>query len=679
MYLSRDSQRPPMTAQFSVRVAILGGIALVGFVLIFFRLWYLEVLSTADFVERANNNRIREVAVTAPRGDILDRNGKVLVDNRTALALQVRPDRLPENEGERERVLEELADVAGMRPERVARLVRSQAAELPASPLTLKRDVPDEVVFYLREHQEEFPGVSVDRVFVRRYKQGPLAAHLFGHVREVSEEQLAQPRYQALSPGDEIGQAGLELQYDSLLRGRSGATRIQVDALGRPIGDPLLARPAASGNDLLLTLDTPLQRAGEAALGSFGLPGAFVAMDVDSGAILAMGSTPTFDPSIYTKVPLRERDIEELYSTDRESPQSNRAIQGLYPTGSTFKLVTAVAALEEGLITPSSLISDPGTLEIGGTTFANAGDPPPAYGTLNLPLALQVSSDVFFYTLGLRAGQEGNEAIQDWARDLGFGEPTGIDLPAELGGLVPTPEWRDELYREGLTDRPWLIGDNINLSVGQGDLQADPLQLAVAYAALANGGDVVRPHLGSVVEDQAGRTIQEIRPAPRRHLEIAPTSQEAILEGMRLAAMEPTGTSFETFGGFPIEIAGKTGTAERGFYDSGAPFPDQSWYVALVPAVDPEIVIALTIERGGFGADAAAPAVAEIVAKYLNLRPRDIAKVAAPAPPGSDGEPGEGGDTAAGGGGDASGDGGGNAPGGGGNASPGGGVEGAGN
>ena len=641
MYVPPD-KRPPMTAQFSRRVTILGAVAIVGFLVIFFRLWTLEVLSSAQYVERARNNQVREIVKPAPRGEIRDRSGKVLVANRTALDLQVRPDRLPEAEGKRDRVLRRIADLAGLRLARVEEELGIDRAGFFAdeaaltNPVTLRRDVKDEVVFFLKENQEDFPGVSVKRSFVRDYNEGGLGAHLFGHVREINEEQLEQSRYQGLAPGDEVGQAGLELTYDEVLRGQSGATRVQVDAFGRPVGGRISSREPRTGNNLQLTLDIGIQRAGEQTLRAFGLPGAFVAMDVNTGGILGLGSYPTFDPSVYTQIPLPQSQIDQLYSDELDSPQSNRAIQGLYPTGSTFKLITATAALEEGILDATELLFDNGSITVGATEFTNAGDPPPAYGSINLSRALQVSSDVFFYSMGIRADQrdtidrrdQGDEAgpglIQQWAEDLGIGEPTGIDLPAEVEGVVPSRDYRNELYREGTFDRPWTVGDNINFSVGQGDLQSNPLQLAVAYAAVANGGKVVRPHLGAKVEDPIGRTIQEIAPAPRRELKISRETRTAIMEGLRLAAMEPTGTSFETFGAFPVTIAGKTGTAEKGFTFDGVPLEDQAWYVALAPADDPEVVVAFTLEEGGFGADTAAPATRRVLAKYFNIRLADL-------------------------------------------------------
>jgi penicillin-binding protein 2 len=636
MYLGRDDRPATMTTQFALRVAILGGAALVIFSLIFFRLWYLEVLSGDKYLEAAQNNRVREIKVPAARGQIVDRNGEVLVDNRTALALQVRADELPAKNDERDMVIRRLAEVAGMEPERIDKEIRVQTRELPASPVTLKRDVPYELVLYLQERQHEFPGVSVERVYVRSYPRGTLGAHLFGYVREVTPEQLKQPQYKRLDPGDMVGQTGVELAYDSQLRGQSGATRVQVDALGRPKGEPLSNTEPVSGNNLRLTIDSEVQGAGEAAIAQFGLPAAFVAMDVDSGEVLGLGSNPTFDPAIYTKPTISQRTVDRLYSEETDSPQSNRAIQGLYPTGSSFKLITATAAMEEGMITPDEVVDDPGSYTVGGVTFENAGGA--AHGALAMRQALQVSSDVFFYKLGHEANPADPESpmpIQDWMGRLGLGAPTGIDLPSELGGLIPTPEWRNELYQQSLdpdspggkdivdleTDRPWSAGDNINLSVGQGDLQATPLQMAVAYATVGNGGSVVRPHLAQLIEDQNGRVVQEINPAPRRTLDISETTRSAILDGLRAAAMEPGGTSYEVFGGFPVDVAGKTGTAERVGYE------DQSWYVALAPADDPEVVVAATIEQGGFGAEAAAPAVRQILDTYFDVKPGQVKQV----------------------------------------------------
>ena len=645
MYL-RDDNRPPGTTQFTFRVAVLGGIALVLFSIIFLRLWYLQVLSGDKYLAEAQNNQVREIRVQAPRGEILDRNGKVLVDNRTALSLQVEPQDLPNRHRERKQELQRVASLAKMSLGEVQKQIRQQTKELPANPVTVRRDVGYPLVYYLQEHQADFPGVSVERVFVRNYPQDTFAAHVLGTVGEVTSEQLSEPRYESLEPGDQIGQTGVEYQYDHLLRGQPGSTRLQVDALGRPRGRELSSHQATAGNDLQLTLDAKVQAAGESALSSFGgLPGAFVAMNVHNGEILGMGSYPTYEPSIFTRPTVPQSVFDQFESESAEDPLSNRAIQGLYPTGSTFKPITATAALETGLISPDTIINDTGSLRIGGITFKNAG------GAVNGPIALRdalkVSSDVFFYNLGLDSFQDEGEAVQRWAKELGLGELTGIDLPAEGEGLIPTPEWRNQLYKQNTdpsspggqdvvlekgetVDRPWSAGDDVNLAVGQGDLQADPLQMAVAYATIANGGDVLRPHVAQQVEDADGRVIQEIRPDPRRHVDIAPQFRQVILDGLHGAAMEPGGTSYPIFGGSKVDIAGKTGTAERG------DMPDQSWYVALAPYPNPNVVVAVTIERGGFGADSAAPAASQILSAYLGTKPGGEPAVSSGAPaPGS--------------------------------------------
>jgi penicillin-binding protein 2 len=611
MYLHRPEAEPPQrTSSLAVRVAIITALAIAIFSVIFLRLWYLEVLSGDKYLELANDNRVREIRVQAPRGDILDRNGKILVANRTDLALQLRPQDLPKPGPERAAELHRLQGVSGMTPREIEAEIRAVLKESSSSPVILNKELSPDEVYFLRENQDRFPGVSVERVFAREYRQDTVAAHLFGNVGEVTAEQLKDPRYAGLEQGDLVGQSGIEYEYDRFLRGRAGNERIQVDALGNPTRH-LAAKPANAGDNVRLTIDSGLQAYAESALGSFGLPGAFVAMNAQDGEILAMGSAPTFDPSTFTR-PISEAQYRALTSKANDAPLANRAIQGLYPTGSTYKPITATAALEEGLIQPNTVINDTGKIKVDTITFKNAGDA--VHGPIDMSDALKVSSDVYFYLLGLKAkAEKGGGQIQDWARKLGLGEPTGIDLPAEVEGLIPTPAWRNRLYREKLTDRPWSAGDNINLAVGQGDLQADPLQMAVVYAAIANGGRVLRPHLAQQVESVTGQVLEEIHTAPRRQVSISDQTRSTIMTGLTRAAMEQGGTSYPVFGNFPFPVAGKTGTAERGL------LPDQSWYIVLAPADNPEIVVAVTIERGGFGVDAAAPVAARMLEHYFKL------------------------------------------------------------
>ncbi len=610
MYLDND-RRPTLTPQLAARVAIIGGVALVAFAVIFFRLWYLQVLSGDRYLAEANDNRVREIKVQAPRGEIVDRNGRPLVDNRPSMAVVLTPDKLPKTLAEREVLYKHLGKLLSLRPRAIRKDVEPQLKALPYSTATVKQDVPDETAYYLLEHQDDFRGADVERVFLRQYPHKEIGAHLFGTVGEMTAEQEKDPRYHDVALGDRVGQSGVELQYDRFLRGRNGASRVQVDALGN-LNRPLSAREPKQGRQLRLSVDLGVQEAGQQALAGGTGRGAFAVMDVHNGEVLGLGSQPSFDPSVFSKG-ISKSEFDKLQDPDNGAPLSNRAIQGGYPTGSTFKLITATAALESGLITPDTVLNDPGSYTVGGVTFNNAGGV--AHGALALRQALTVSSDVFFYQLGDQLNSDGNGlALQHWARRFGIGRDTGIDLPGELPGLLPTPKWRDDLYDKHETDRPWGPGDNVNLSVGQGDLRADPMQVAVAYAAIANGGRVLRPRLGQRIEDSSGRALQQLEAPAARKLGVKPEYRQAILDGLRGAASEPGGTSTAVFDGFPIQVAGKTGTAEH------LGRPDQSWYVALAPYPNPKYVVAVTDEAGGFGADTAAPMARRILAALFNVK-----------------------------------------------------------
>jgi penicillin-binding protein 2 len=602
----RSNDRPG--PRLALRSAVLGGIAVALFAVLFFRLWDLQVLSGSQYLAEAKNNRTREFKVIAPRGDILDREGNVLVDNRTSLALQLNTQKLPEGAAAQKAELTQLGDLAHMSLRKVRRTIEEQEEVAAGAPVTLRKDVGYDLVYYLEENQRRFPGVAVQRVFLRDYPDGSRAAHVVGSVGEVSGEELKKAPYRGLEPGDEVGKGGVEYTYDRYLRGEPGLTKIQVNALGQPTpGGQLVSRPPSPGDNLKLTIDPEVQAAGESALASRGLPGAFVTMNVHNGQLLGLGSFPTYDPTVFTE-PMTQAQVNALYRDPVTAPLTDRATESYYPTGSTFKLVTALAALEGGAITPSTTIVDGGKLTVGTQNFQNAGGA--AYGPLTLVPALEVSSDVFFYTLGLKMWNTGE--LQRWAAKLGIGKESGLDIPGETEGLVPSKKWRDDLAAEGLAEgRPWSAGDNIQLATGQGDLQTNPLQLAIAYAALGNDGTIVTPHVGMEVEDAAGRVLKEFDPKPRRKIKIDPAHRMAIMEGLHQAAQGPQGTSYGIFGGFPIEVAGKTGTAQR------PPHGDQSWYAILAPYPDPRIVTVVTMEEGGFGAESAAPAALQILEAYF--------------------------------------------------------------
>jgi penicillin-binding protein 2 len=478
--------------------------------------------------------------------------------------------------------------------------------------------VPRPVYSYILEHLSQFPGVQVNPVSLRLYPYNDIGAHMFGTVGEVTAEELKQKRFKGVAMGDRVGQSGLESQYDRYLRGVDGAERVQVDAMG-DLRNQLSDKPAIPGRDLRLSIDLNVERVGQQVLA--GRRGGFVVMNVRDGSVLGLGSSPSFDPNRYAKQ-ITQKQYKALTSQALGAPLSNRAINAEYPTGSTFKLVTSVAALQTGVITPDTPLFDPGFFKLGAFTWHNAGSK--ANGTIALRQALTVSSDVFFYQLGNDLNHVGKgDLLQRWAYRLGFGHPTGIDIPGEGGGLVPSPTTLARLhkrYPSVFTRGIWYPGDNVNFAVGQGFLGADPLQLAVAYAAIGNGGYIVRPHVGDRVEDAQGRVLQQFETPTRRKLNIKPEFMQAILQGLRGAASAPGGTSTDVFKGFPIPIAGKTGTAQH----FGA--PDQSWYVALAPYPNPRYVVVVTDEAGGWGASTAAPDARRILDALYGIKNDKVPK-----------------------------------------------------
>jgi penicillin-binding protein 2 len=551
-----QDQRPPLTSRLALRVGLVGTIALAMFAVLFFRLWSLQVLSSERYLAQARVNGIRDIAFAAPRGEIVDRGGSVLVNSRTALSVGLAVPDLPKSAAARNRLYRrlEVALAISTKPGRcpvagagvlhvppIACKVAQQQALLPYADVTLKTDVSKYVLYYLEERQDEFPGVTVEKVWLRHYPLHQLAAQLFGTVGPISPQEIHEPRFRGVPENAIVGQSGLEWAYDTYLRGQDGADRIQVDALGRFRGY-LSRRSAIPGHTLKLSLDVNLERAGDQALEHAiksnppANAGAFVAMNPDNGEVYGMGSLPAFDPNVFAK-PVSGAVYRQLNNPSSNFPLINRATQSAYPTGSTFKPITATAALESGAWALSDTYDDTGQFCVPGQCRHNAGGA--SYGPVGLVNAIKVSSDDFFYNLGARtdanpATHPNGGALQHWAHLYGIGEKTGIDLGGEASGNLPSPRWRGRVDRLelrcerklrvpscGIADgRPWSIGDNINLAVGQGDVEVSPLQLAVAYAAIANGGTIVRPHIGLEVESASGAPLRRIQPRPVRHLSI---------------------------------------------------------------------------------------------------------------------------------------------------------------
>lgn len=614
MYLRPEDRARPN--RMALRIAVVGGVAVVLFAILFFRLWSLQILDGAENLAEAKNNRTRSTKIVAPRGKILTRNGEVLVDNRTSLALQVDTSKLPADEAERNAELREIGALVHMKLPRVLERIEEEEGVVAAgAPITIRNDVGYQLIYYIEEHPGKFPGVTVEKVFVRNYPDGEEAAQVLGHTGEVSEEEIKSGPYKGFEPGEVVGKEGLEASYDSVLRGTPGISRYQVNALGEPTpGGNLTTTPPVPGKNLKLTINPAVQQAGEQALSERGA-GAFVSMNIHTGEILGIGSNPTYDPTVWTKT-MSQKEYESLAGEEGGEPLFNRAVEAAWPTGSTYKLMTALAGLENGYVTGSTVVDDNGYIELAGQKFENSEGA--VNGPISLTHAFEVSSDVYFYKLGARMWN--NSDLQDWSHKMGIGDPTGIDIPTgeSAEGLVPSKEWRDQLFEEELTDRPWSQGDDVQLAVGQGDLQTNPLQMAIAYATLGNGGTVVTPHLGMEVLDPAGRVLKEIDPGPRRHVDISPESRQLIMEGLHLATSGPGGTATSVFNEFPIEIAGKTGTAER----AGHAY-NMSWFISLAPYPNPNVVTVVVVEEGGFGAESAAPANKQILEAYFH---RDLEK-----------------------------------------------------
>jgi penicillin-binding protein 2 len=646
--------RIPASSQLGVRVAVLGGLALVMFGIIFFRLWYLQILTGEQYVQQAAQNTLRKLPIAAPRGKILDRDGRVLVTSKVTNAVQIVPSELPPRGPRRRSLYRRLGGLLGMSPARIREIQRKGESELPYAPVTIKTDAGRGVLTVLGEQQNEYPGVKQEPVSVREYPYGEMAAQAFGYVSQVTKEELPATPFKGVKAGTIVGQEGLEFQYDHYLRGTPGVRPVEVNAEGQVQSTkPAITQPHA-GYSLRLTLDLGLQREGEIALrkgmelahsdGNPGNGGAFIAMEPRSGGVLALGSYPTFNPNRFTK-PLSEAELKEIEQigsgaegANPPDPLLDRATEGHFPTGSTFKPITAMASLEAGLLDPSAGMGAGSCIVAqGGEEFCNAGKTD--YGAVGLVEALKVSSDTYFFEVGEHDNSHG-PVIQEMAHRLGIGRPTGIDLPNESEGVLPSPRWREEQNRkqarcerghsraEAHTEcgyvaeiRPWEPGDNMDLAVGQGDLQTDPLQMAVAYSTLANafmdGGEgvVPTPHLGMAIESPSGGIVRTLDFPARRGVKFNDANLNLVMEGIHDATSESGGTSQDVWSGWnqaKYPVYGKTGTAER------PPQVEQAWYMCILPDAGRPIVIAVTIEQGGFGDQAAAPVARLIASKWFN-------------------------------------------------------------
>ncbi|HLO87409.1 MAG TPA: penicillin-binding protein 2 [Nostocaceae cyanobacterium] len=553
------------------------------------RLAYLQIVEGSNHRRRAESNRIRLIPKQPERGNIFDRNGKLLASTRYPRSVYLWP--MAHTKPTWSIVGPRLAQILEIPQADMEKLLQ-QAGANSSSLIRIARNLDDAQITALKEYANELPGVEIHTEAVRYYPQGKELAHVLGYTRELTAEQLQKRKSEGYRLGDVIGQMGVEKAHEKQLRGEWGGQQVEVDGSGRPLR-VLGEKQAKAGNDLHLTIDLDLQKAATKALGNRN--GAIVALDPRDGSVLAMVSHPTYDPNIFSKQKLSQKDWESVQGS--EHPLVNRALSA-FPPASTFKIVTTTAGLESGKFSPSTILQTYGSLNIGGTRFGewnHAG-----FGPLGFVGAMQWSSDTFFYQVGRRVG---GPTLIEWTRKYGFGQKTGFEFTSEEAkGLVPDEVWKQKVFK-----RDWTVGDTINMSIGQGALQTTPLQVAVMFAVPANGGYRVQPHL--LKDNQDAKKW-------RTSLNMKPETIKVLREGLRKVITEGTAKALNKPSIPPM--AGKTGTAEA--WKQGVK-QNHAWFGGYAPADKPEIlVVAFAEHSGGGGGSVAGPMVLEIMEGYFQRK-----------------------------------------------------------
>jgi penicillin-binding protein 2 len=623
----------------SLRLRVVGLAVLVLFLVLGLRLWSLQIIDGKSYAAAVTRNQVRVVSVAAPRGEIVDRNDTVLVTN------------VPEEELLLSRVtaiddpsiIGKVASLIGQTPAQVKLSVKNDRYS-PYEPVPVATNVTAGTVQFLQTHQADYPGVSVQTITQRTYPQGgTTATHVLGYLGDITSQELKADPKAGYAQGSLVGQSGVEEQYESYLRGVNGSQALSVNAAGTVVGT--LSRQAPQiGDTVVLNIDTDLQQVVQNDLQAQilldrktpdiddhnklppAINGAAIVLNPNNGQVLAMASSPTYDLNEWVGG-ISSSDYAALAASGAEN---NNAIQGEYTPGSTFKLITATADLEDGVYSPGQYYNDTGTFTVkpcngaaAGCTFSDdLGDPG---GEVNLPLALAISSDSYFYNLGELfwngRGTYGNNAIQNVAANYGEGQSTGIDLPDEVMGRVDSQPERQKLHAEDPSAYPnttWYTGDNIEMAFGQGATALTPIEQAVSYATFANGGTRYAPEVASeIVNPTTGKMVKTIAPVVTGHVDLPATVRDPILQGLEEVISNPKGTAYTDFQGFPTNwnLAGKTGTATN----PGDTEPN-SWFVAFGPNPNPQYVVLAVIDEGGYGAEAAAPLVRNIF-DYLLTNP----------------------------------------------------------
>lgn len=573
------------------------------FFLLLMRLWHLQILSSEDYSAMSENNRLRFVPVAASRGAILDRNGTVLVSNRPSFSLAV----VPQEVVDKDSLLTQLSSLLGLDRAEMAERWEKNKGRAKYYPIVLSSNITRDQVEILEENRLRLPGVEIEMKPVREYSNGMLGAHLLGYISEISEKELNSKGFDEYNPGDYVGKNGIERALENELHGGDGGRQLEVDARGRVLRTISETYPTV-GNSVVLTIDAAIQKQAERSFGE--QAGAAVAMDVNSGEILAFVSNPGFDPALFSgKLPA---DIWKGYLEDKRRPLENKALTGQYPPGSTFKIITALAGLQDNKISDSTTVNCSGSYDLGTSTFKCWNKK--GHGTTNLRKSLRESCDVFYYQLGEKLGVD---KIAAASKAFLLGSPMGIELQNEKSGLIPTSEWK--LKRFG---KRWYHGETLPVSIGQGYVLMTPVQMASMIATVANEGTIFRPHIVKRIVDADGKPLKETKSEVIGKTSFSKEAYRLVKQGLFAVVNEPGGTGAQARL-YDVKVAGKTGTSQVvKMRDSkqGTPyqFRDHALFVAFAPFDKPEVAVAVVIEHGEHGGSAAAPIAGRILRAYFD-------------------------------------------------------------
>ncbi len=588
-----------------------------AFVVLLGRLWYLQLLKGEHFRRLSETNRIRLVDLPPSRGLIFDAEGRLLADNRPAFYLAV----VPEDVADWKQLGRRLDNLVGLTPEELAKARKAARGAPPFKPIVLRSHLDRHQLALLETFRYELPGVKVMVRYQRAYLAPQLASHVIGYLGEINKKELARASRSRYRLGDWVGRYGLEKSREQVLHGRRGARQVEVDAMGREI-KVLKEAPASRGANLTLSLDLDLQRAAARAMA--GRVGAVAAIDPRNGQVLALYSSPAFDPNQFISG-MTTKQWKELVD-DPLHPLKDRAISGMYPPGSTYKIITAAAGLAEKAINLSTRFFCAGQIPFGRRYYKCWAIKKGGHGHTDIHKAIRESCDVFFYKTGLRLGVE---RLAKWARAFGLGRPTGISLAHEAPGLVPDNKWKKKRYKE-----PWQEGETLSLSIGQSFTLVTPLQLARMTAAVANGGRLLTPTLVKAVTPPGGEPVPEPEPVTMR-IPIKKEHLEIVAKGLDAVVNEPHGTARRAR--LPdIKVAGKTGTAqvvslkfEKSFgKEENVPWKYRSHalFVAFAPVEDPSIAVGVVVEHGGHGGSDAAPVATAVMRAWFGLPQAEVPK-----------------------------------------------------